>query len=232
MARRNWKTLTAGNGLSHISCMQLCREAYSPQVYVFVHWTITHQASPALHVRVAVWPAFALVWLLQDNKPENWDSSREKGERESDSDTLSTCESTTTGLLWSRSSWLTAVGEEFVGRGSAHWERGMRERRMRNLGCVSSCVYQKSLMRPFSLSLSPAWSSVCLVILVNEHSCHEKCLRYRHTVHTCRNMHTHAHTLIHTGYDSNLVWSIEILFVVPQCDPRWSSVILLYHSCG
>ena len=64
---------------------------------------------------------FALVSLLQDNKPENWDSERAQGRKErggeSDSDTLSTCESTTTGLLWSRLSCLTAVGEGVCGVG-------------------------------------------------------------------------------------------------------------------
>lgn len=36
-----------------------------PSLCVFVHWTVTHQASPSLHVRVcvcvALWPVFALV---------------------------------------------------------------------------------------------------------------------------------------------------------------------------
>lgn len=79
----------------------------------------------------------------------------EKKRGESDSDTLSTCESTTTGLLWSRSSWLTAVGEELGVGGwegwSAHWERrieGEEEERGRGeIEDVSSHAFIRNVSR-------------------------------------------------------------------------------------
>lgn len=88
--------------------------------------------------------------------------------------------------------------------GPAHWEKGVKRRKKgRNLGCVFSCVYQKSLMRPVSLSCLPCGSSVCSVILVNGHSPSINVS----IIHMRADTHTHVHTqpLVHAGYDSNLV---------------------------
>lgn len=115
--------------------------------------------------------------------------------------------------------WFAIVTVELLDRclqgvcgvGAVHWERGLmerrRRRRRRNLGCVSSCVYQQSLMRSFSLRLSPAWSSAVFEVWA---------FIERTSAQTC----TYTSPIIHR--DSNLEWSIVILFVVSQCDPSWS----------
>lgn len=168
MPHSYWKTSTTGNSVSHINCVQLCRDIPPPQVYVFVQWTITHQASLSACMcscMTSVCTCLAVTGQ-QTWKLGQWQSAGR--ERKSSSDTLSTCESTTTGLLWSRSSWLTTVCG--VGWGcSAHWETGMTER-WRNLGCVSSCIYQK-ISRGFTSEIRPPRSScIWKYVKADEHS--------------------------------------------------------------
>lgn len=129
-------------------------------------------------------------------------AKREKKRKEKT--TLSTtCESTTTGLLWSRSSWLTAVGEEEEewGRGrwcAAHWERGIVGRGEREtVGCVfSSVLHQKSLTRDFFFVLYSHGGDV------------------PRQARTCTRGHAKKESLL-AGCDGNLASSIEILFAVP-----------------
>lgn len=92
---------------------------------------------------------------------------------ESESDTPSTCESTTTGLLWSRSSWPTAVGEERgaevggvvvvvcpLGGGVGEGRKGEEWR---------TCLLMHSSGNPHE-ALPVSRPSECLVILGSERS--------------------------------------------------------------
>lgn len=101
------------SGLRHISSMQLCRKAYSPKsmcVCALNRHTSSLSRSACMCDSVT-----SVCTCLVVTGQQTWkvgQQQREGGARKSDSDTLSTCESTATGLVWSRSSWLTAVGKE------------------------------------------------------------------------------------------------------------------------
>lgn len=172
----------------------------------------------------------------------------ERGGGKKKKHTLSTtCESTTTGLLWSRSSWLTAVGEERAGGGAGGgvgggglptgreglWEGVSREReRERRRMCLLMRSSEKSHQGLFFSFLSAAVFpsaafSVTALLLVN----YDPRTVFTRRRHARTSIRTRAHTrrptkpphfffFMRAGYDGNLASSIEILFVVPGCDPR------------
>lgn len=169
---------------------------------VFVLWTVTHQVFLSLsaclcHCMTSVGTCLVVTgqqtWKLGQQQSGGRKGKRFRHHRN----------------MRLNHNWFAFVTVELVDHGwYTRWERG------RNLGCVSSCVYQKSLMGFFSLSLPPALSWASLEAFW---------LMIIHTVQS--NTNRHARTPI--GYDSNRVSSISIRFVLPWCDPSWSSVILL-----